>query len=98
MGTQRFKIFITNAGYAHVYVIFAMTDRSKGLKGISSFIIEAGTPGLQLVKKEKKLGIRGLATCELIFEKTDILKDNLLGEIGKGFKIAMMTLDQEESE
>ncbi|WP_297406899.1 acyl-CoA dehydrogenase [uncultured Cetobacterium sp.] len=87
------KIFITNAGYAHVYIIFAMTDKSKGLKGISAFIVEASTPGFSVGKKEKKLGIKGSATCELIFENCRIPKDNLLGAIGKGFKIAMMTLD-----
>lgn len=87
------KIFITNAGYAHVYVIFAMTDRSKGLKGITAFILEADTPGFSVGKKEKKLGIKGSATCELIMENCRIPKDNLLGAIGKGFKIAMMTLD-----
>ena len=87
------KIFITNAGYADVYVIFAMTDRSKGLKGISAFIIEKGTPGFSIGKKEKKLGIRGSATCELIFEDVRLPKENLLGQEGKGFKIAMMTLD-----
>ena len=87
------KIFITNAGYADVYVIFAMTDKSKGLKGISSFIIEAGTPGFTIGKKEKKLGIKGSSTCELIFENVRLPKENLLGELGKGFKIAMMTLD-----
>ena len=87
------KIFITNAGYAHVYVVFAMTDKSQGLKGISAFIVEAGTPGFSIGKKEKKLGIRASATCELIFEECRIPKDNLLGAIGRGFKIAMMTLD-----
>ncbi|MCI5725584.1 MAG: acyl-CoA dehydrogenase [Fusobacterium gastrosuis] len=87
------KIFITNAGYAHVYVVFAMTDKSKGLKGISAFIVEANTPGFSIGKKEKKLGIKGSATCELIFENCRIPKENLLGEKGKGFKIAMMTLD-----
>lgn len=87
------KIFITNAGYAHVYVIFAMTDKSKGLKGISAFIVEANTPGFSIGKKEKKLGIKGSATCELIFENCRIPKENLLGEKGKGFKVAMMTLD-----
>ena len=87
------KIFITNAGYAHVYVVFAMTDKSKGLKGISAFIVEAGTPGFSIGKKEMKLGIRGSATCELIFENCRIPKENLLGDKGKGFKIAMMTLD-----
>lgn len=87
------KIFITNAGYAHVYVIFAMTDKSKGIKGISSFIIEADTPGFSVGKKEKKLGIKGSATCELIFENCRIPKENLLGALGKGFGIAMKTLD-----
>ncbi len=87
------KIFITNAGYAHVYVIMAMTDKSLGTKGISAFIVEKDTPGFSIGKKEKKLGIRGSATCELIFENCRIPKDNLLGELGKGFKIAMMTLD-----
>ena len=84
------KIFITNA---HVYVIMAMTDKSKGTKGISAFIVEKDTPGFSIGKKEKKLGIRGSATCELIFENCRIPKANLLGELGKGFKIAMMTLD-----
>lgn len=87
------KIFITNAGYAHVYVVFAMTDKSQGLKGISAFIVEAGTPGFSIGKKEKKLGIRASATCELIFEECRIPKDNILGAVGRGFKIAMMTLD-----
>ena len=87
------KIFITNAGYAHVYVIMAMTDKSLGTKGISAFIVEKGTPGFSIGKKEKKMGIRGSATCELIFENCRIPKANLLGELGKGFKIAMMTLD-----
>ncbi|MBO4503801.1 MAG: acyl-CoA dehydrogenase [Bacteroidales bacterium] len=87
------KIFITNAGYAHVYVIMAMTDKSLGTKGISAFIVEKDTPGFSIGKKEKKLGIRGSATCELIFENCRIPKANLLGELGKGFKIAMMTLD-----
>ncbi|MGL4537938.1 MAG: acyl-CoA dehydrogenase [Cetobacterium sp.] len=87
------KIFITNAGYAHVYIIFAMTDKSAGLKGISTFIVEADTPGFSVGKKEKKLGIKGSATCELIFEDCRIPKENLVGAIGKGFKIAMMTLD-----
>ncbi|WP_320045859.1 acyl-CoA dehydrogenase [uncultured Ilyobacter sp.] len=87
------KIFITNAGYAHVYIIFAMTDKSKGLKGISAFILEADTPGFSVGKKEKKLGIKGSATCELIMEDCRVPKDNLLGAVGKGFKIAMMTLD-----
>ncbi|MBB6217574.1 butyryl-CoA dehydrogenase [Anaerosolibacter carboniphilus] len=87
------KIFITNGGAADTYVIFAMTDRSKGVKGISAFIVEKGTPGFSIGKKEKKMGIRGSATTELIFENCRIPKENLLGSIGKGFGIAMSTLD-----
>ncbi|MEG1555346.1 MAG: acyl-CoA dehydrogenase [Bacteroidales bacterium] len=87
------KIFITNAGYAHVYIVMAMTDKSLGTKGISAFIVEKGMPGFSIGKKEKKLGIRGSATCELIFENCEIPKENLLGVLGKGFGIAMKTLD-----
>ena len=87
------KIFITNGGYAHVYVIFAMTDKSLGTKGISAFIVEKGDPGFSIGKKEKKLGIRGSATTELIFEDCRIPKDRQLGQLGKGFGIAMKTLD-----
>lgn len=87
------KIFITNAGYAHVYIIFAMTDKTKGLKGITGFIVESDTPGFSVGKKEKKMGIRGSSTCELIFENCRIPKANMLGKEGEGFKIAMKTLD-----
>lgn len=87
------KIFITNAGYAHVYVVMAMTDKSQGNRGISAFIVEKGMPGFSIGKKEKKLGIRGSATCELIFENCIVPKENLLGKEGKGFGIAMKTLD-----
>ncbi|SES70259.1 acyl-CoA dehydrogenase [Anaerobranca gottschalkii] len=87
------KIFITNAGYADIYIVMAMTDKSAGVKGISAFIVEAGTPGFTIGKKEAKLGIRGSATCELIFENCVIPKENLLGKEGQGFKIAMQTLD-----
>ena len=87
------KIFITNAGPAEIYIIFAMTDKSKGIKGITAFIVEKDTPGFSIGKKEKKMGIKGSATCELIFEDCRIPKENLLGSEGKGFKIAMMTLD-----
>ncbi len=87
------KIFITNAIYAHVYVIFAMTDKSLGVKGITAFIVEKGTPGFSIGKKEKKMGIRGSATCELIFENCIIPKENLLGKVSGGFGIAMKTLD-----
>ena len=87
------KIFITNAGEADVYIIFAMTDKSKGTHGISAFIVEKGMPGFTVGQHEKKLGIRGSATSELIFNNVRLSKDQLLGQEGKGFKIAMMTLD-----
>ncbi|RXQ95014.1 acyl-CoA dehydrogenase [Ancylomarina salipaludis] len=87
------KIFITNAEYAHVYVIFAMTDKSQGTRGITAFIIEKGTPGFSIGKKEKKMGIKGSATCELIFENCVLPKTNMLGKLSKGFGIAMKTLD-----
>lgn len=87
------KIFITNAGHAHVYIIFAMTDKSLGTKGISAFIVEDGMPGFSIGKKEMKMGIRGSATAELIFSNCRVPKENLLGRIGGGFGIAMKTLD-----
>lgn len=87
------KIFITNAGPAQVYVVFAMTDKSKGNKGITAFIVEKGFPGFSIGKKEMKLGIRGSSTAELIFENCIVPVENRLGEEGKGFGIAMKTLD-----
>ncbi len=87
------KIFITNAGFAHVYIVIAMTDKSQGTRGISAFIVERGTPGFSVGKEEKKLGIRGSSTCELIFENCEIPKENLLGKVGRGFGLAMKTLD-----
>lgn len=87
------KIFITNAGHAHVYIVIAMTDKSLKTKGISAFIVEDGTPGFEIGKKEMKMGIRGSATAELIFSNCRIPKANLLGKVGGGFPIAMKTLD-----
>ena len=87
------KIFITNAHYADIFVIFALTDKEAGTKGISAFIIEKGTPGFDVTGHEKKMGIRGSSTSELIFNDCKLPKENLLGELGKGFKIAMTTLD-----
>ena len=87
------KIFITNAGPAHVYVVATMTDKALGNKGITTFIVEAGTPGFSIGKKEHKLGIRGSATCELIFENCRVPKANMLAKKGEGFKVAMRTLD-----
>ena len=87
------KIFITNSGWADVYVIFAMTDKSQGSRGISAFIVPANTPGFTVGKPELKMGIRASTACELIFENVRIPKENLLGKEGKGFGIAMKALD-----
>jgi alkylation response protein AidB-like acyl-CoA dehydrogenase len=87
------KVFITNGYYADTYVITAQMDKSKGNRGIAAFILEKDTPGFTFGKKEKKMGIRASATYELVFENVRIPAENLLGEEGQGFKIAMTTLD-----
>ncbi|HOJ94982.1 MAG TPA: acyl-CoA dehydrogenase family protein, partial [Fervidobacterium nodosum] len=87
------KIFITNGGVADVFIVFAMTDKSKGTKGISAFIVEKSFEGFKIGKPEKKMGIRGSSTTELIFEDCKVPKENLLGSEGMGFKIALQTLD-----
>ena len=92
------KIFITNAGYANVFVIIAVTGittdkRGRKKKEISAFIVERTDPGFSVGKHEKKMGIKGSSTCELIMEDCVIPKDRLLGKQGKGFAIAMKTLD-----
>ena len=87
------KVFITNGGYADVFVVMAMTDKSKGNHGISSFIVEKGDEGFSIGKTEDKMGICASSTTELIFQNCKIPKDRLLGEIGQGFKVAMSTLD-----
>jgi butyryl-CoA dehydrogenase len=87
------KCFITNASEAGTFVVFAMTDTHAGNHGISAFIVEKDFPGFSLGKHEKKMGIRGSATSDLIFEDCIVPKENLLGKEGKGFKVAMGTLD-----
>ena len=87
------KCFITNGGYANVFVVMAMTDKSKGNHGISAFIVEKTDPGFSIGKTEDKMGICASSTTELIFQNCRIPKDRLLGEVGKGFKVAMSTLD-----
>ncbi|MBI0387165.1 acyl-CoA dehydrogenase [Thermoactinomyces sp. CICC 24227] len=87
------KIFITNGGEAEIYVVFALTDPSLKHKGTTAFIVEKGTPGFSIGKKEKKLGIRSSPTTEILFEDCRIPASQRLGEEGEGFKIAMMTLD-----
>jgi acyl-CoA dehydrogenase len=86
------KIFITN-GNGDILVVFAVTDKTKGAKGISAFIVEKEFPGFRVGGHEKKLGIRASSTCELVFEDCVVPKENLLGKEGDGFKIAMSTLD-----
>ncbi len=88
------KQWITNGGEADIYTVFAMTDKSKGARGCSCFVVEKGTPGFSFGKKEDKLGIRGSATRELIFDNCRIPKENLIGKEGKGFMIAMKTFDK----
>ena len=87
------KIFITNGYVADVFVVFAMTDKSKGTKGISAFIVESSFPGFSVGKHEEKLGLHGSPTAEIVFQDCIVPKENLLGVEGKGFSIAMATLD-----
>ena len=89
------KIFITNGYVADVFVVFAMTDKSKGTRGISAFIVESSFPGFSVGKHEEKLGLHGSPTAEIVFTDCIVPKENLLGAEGKGFKIAMQTLDGE---
>ena len=87
------KIFITNGPEAGVFVIFAMTDKTKGNKGLSAFIIESSFPGFSIGKVEDKMGLHGVHTSEIVFTEMIVPKENLLGKEGKGFKICMQTLD-----
>ncbi|PLR67826.1 MULTISPECIES: acyl-CoA dehydrogenase [Bacillaceae] len=87
------KIFITNGGIADTYIVFAVTDPESKHKGTSAFIVEKDFKGFSVGKKESKLGIRSSPTTEIIFEDCIVPKENLLGQEGEGFKIAMMTLD-----
>lgn len=87
------KHFITNGGEAEVYTVIAMTDKAKGARGASAFIIDKGTPGFTFGKKEKKLGIRTSATCELIFNDCKVPAENLLSREGMGFIVTMRTFD-----
>ena len=88
------KQWITNAGEAEVYSVFAMTDKTKGARGASCFIVEKGTPGFTFGKKENKMGIRASATAELVFQDCRVPKENLLGREGMGFIIAMKVFDK----
>lgn len=87
------KIFITNGGIADIYIVFAVTDATSKNKKTTAFIIEKDFAGFSIGKKEHKLGIRSSPTTEIIFEDCKVPKENILGQLGEGFKIAMMTLD-----
>ena len=88
------KRFITNAGVAHLYTVFAKTDPEQGHAGISAFVVEADTPGFEVARVEPKMGIKGSTTGELVFEDARVPAANLLGDEGEGFKIAMRILDR----
>nr|WP_295971765.1 acyl-CoA dehydrogenase [uncultured Bacillus sp.] len=87
------KIFITNGGQADIYIVFAVTDATSKHQGTTAFIVEKDFPGFSVGKKEKKMGIRSSPTTEIIFDNCRVPVENVLGEVGQGFKIAMMTLD-----
>jgi alkylation response protein AidB-like acyl-CoA dehydrogenase len=88
------KLWITNAKEAGLFILFATVDAAKGYKGITAFLIEKNFPGFTVGKKEDKLGIRASSTCELILEDCHVPKENVLGEVGKGYKIAIETLNE----
>jgi butyryl-CoA dehydrogenase/short/branched chain acyl-CoA dehydrogenase len=88
------KLWITNAKEAGVFIVFATVDASAGYKGITAFLVERGAPGFTVGRKEDKLGIRASSTCELIFDDCVVSADQVLGEVGKGYKIAIETLNE----
>lgn len=87
------KVFVTNGAYADTFVVIAMTDTSKGLKGTSAFIVEKAFPGFSVGQSEDKMGICGSSTTEIVFKDCEVPKENIMGEEGQGFKLAMKTLD-----
>ena len=88
------KLWITNAAEAELFIVMATLDPSKGYKGITSFLVEKSFPGFTIGKKEDKLGIRASSTCELILEDCRVPKQNVLGDLGKGYRIAIETLNE----
>ncbi len=88
------KLWITNGNEANVFIVFANIDQSKGYKGITAFIVEKSFAGFKVGKKEDKLGIRASSTCELLFENCIVPASNVIGEVGKGYKIAIETLNE----
>lgn len=88
------KLWITNANEAELFLVFANVDPAAGYKGITAFVVERGMEGFSVSKKENKLGIRASSTCELLFDNVHVPKDNILGEVGKGYKVAIETLNE----
>ena len=88
------KLWITNAKEAGLFLLFANADPAAGYRGVTAFLIELETPGFRVGKKEDKLGIRASSTCELLLEDCRVPKENVLGEVGKGYKIAIETLNE----
>lgn len=88
------KLWITNANEASVFICFANVDPSQGYKGITAFVVEKDSPGFKVGKKEEKLGIKASSTCELLFENCEVPKENVLGDLGKGYKVAIETLNE----
>jgi alkylation response protein AidB-like acyl-CoA dehydrogenase len=88
------KLWITNGNEANLFIVFANVNPEAGYKGITAFLVERGTPGFQVGKKEDKLGIRASSTCELLFDGCRVPKANVMGEVGKGYKVAMDTLNE----
>ena len=88
------KLWITNAAEAGLFLVFANADPAEGYRGITAFLVDCATPGLSVGKKEDKLGIRASSTCEVVLDDCRVLKENVLGEVGKGYKVAIETLNQ----
>ncbi len=88
------KLWITNAGESSLFVVFANADPSQGYKGITAFLVERGFPGFSIGKREHKLGIRASSTCELVLDDCEVPSENVLGEVGRGYKIAILTLNE----
>jgi butyryl-CoA dehydrogenase/short/branched chain acyl-CoA dehydrogenase len=88
------KLWITNAAEADLFILFATVDPALGYKGITAFIVEKSFPGFQVGKKEDKLGIRASSTCELVLENCEVPRENILGEVGKGYKVSIETLNE----
>ncbi len=88
------KLWITNANEADLFIVFANVNPEAGYRGITAFLVERGTPGFSVGKKEDKLGIRASSTCELLFEECVVPRAQILGEVGKGYKVAIETLNE----